>query len=229
MKKCYVLYADIMGFKERVKAKEHGELLNEMSRFVKEFNVKTSSLKLGNHLSVSIFSDSILITSDDDSEGSVNLITKAGARLMHVALEQGMALKGAIALGMFTHMKEEQLYVGAPLVDAYLLHDELKFYGIAVHHSAESGIKNYIKQSKYAFSYHNSKISLRQGCVSHYHLCWNLITKKLDKGNITETAHRWLSSIEESVSGMPRIYIDNTRKILKQDEDAYNAACKARG
>ena len=34
---------------------------------------------------------------------------------------------------------------------------------------------------------------------------------------IKELANEWLDKIEESVSGAPRIYVDNTRDVVKND------------
>ena len=52
-------------------------------------------------------------------------------------------IKGVIAQGIFSYDKENELYFGKPLVDAYLLHEELKYYGIVVHNTAEKTIKKY--------------------------------------------------------------------------------------
>ena len=74
------------------------------------------------------FSDSIIIASLDDSKSALNKIVKAGVVLMQNALETGFALKGAI---------------GRSIVDAYLLEEELKFYGVVFHHSVEELIQQY--------------------------------------------------------------------------------------
>ena len=57
--------------------------------------------------------------------------------------------------------------------------------------------------------------------TSHYHLCWNLCDKSLSNKDITEKCNNWLDKIEESVSSTPRMYIDNTREILKRDSEGF--------
>nr|WP_314650309.1 hypothetical protein [uncultured Porphyromonas sp.] len=140
-KKFYLLYVDIMGFKDRVNATEHQELSRNLYRFRKAlkswfspFTSKTETFKL------SMFSDSILIVDEDSSDG-FNRISKAAVGVMYVALQNKFVVKGAIAKGPFTYDEENQLFFGKALVDAYLLHESLYFYGIVAHHSVEWDIK----------------------------------------------------------------------------------------
>ena len=37
------------------------------------------------------------------------------------------------------------------------------------------------------------------------------------------TCEKWLQTIEESVSGEPRMYVDRTLEILRNDSNDYNA------
>ncbi|MBR4107066.1 MAG: hypothetical protein IKK45_00035 [Akkermansia sp.] len=220
-KKVFVLYADIMGFRARVKSKSHANLVREMGEFIDQLRHQSKQFFSNNHLNYTIFSDSIIISTDDATVEGFNLITKAGARMMHIALRLGIPLKGAISKGEYTCWKEKGLYLGEALVDAYELHEEIKYYGIVVHHSAEENTKRYINDEKNRHLYMNTPVSLKSGKISHYHLCWNLISEKLCFGDITKTATEWLNKISETVSGAPRIYIDNTHAVLQADSKAY--------
>ena len=227
LKKRFVLYADIMGFRARVKSRSHSVLLNEMRDFVTQIKKQSKQFLIGNHLNYAIFSDSIIISTDDATIQRFNLLTKAGARLMHIALNMGIPLKGVIAKGEFTHSQEEGLYVGEALVDSYELHEELKYYGIVVHHSAEDTVKRFVKDDEQRHQYSNTPITLKGARVSHYHLCWNLISEKLCYEDITDKAVGWLDVIAESVSGAPRVYIDNTLEVLKQDRKIMSPSDKS--
>lgn len=44
-----------------------------------------------------------------------------------------------------------------------------------------------------------------------------MLDTKLSKGNIEDLVNIWLDKIEESVSGAPRIYVDNTRDVIASD------------
>ena len=210
-----LLYADIMGFKDRTFRSTHDQLKKDFICFRNKWDRQIKPLfDKKDYLKFVQFSDSFLIVAKGVDAKMFNLISKAAVRLMHVALEIGFPIKGVLSQGEFTYSDDKQLYFGRPLVDAAVLHDQLKFYGIAVHHSAEKIVKDF-KSADNPYFY--SKIALKTGKVSHYHLAWHLINKSLDAADNTELCKKWLASIAESVSGEPRVYIDNTLDIIQQD------------
>ncbi len=210
----FVLYADIMGFTDRVMRSRHDALRKGFIHFRERLERRNSPLFKDGLLKLVQFSDSFLIVSKGADYKMFNLLTKSAARLMHVALELGFPIKGAISQGVFTFDSEKQLYFGRPLVDAALLHDQLKFYGIAVHHSAEKMVKEFTSQDN---PYYLSPVALRTGWISHYHLAWHLLGRDLDSKDNSEESKAWLQGIAESVSGDPRIYIDNTLRMMITD------------
>lgn len=222
-----ILFADIMGFKERVINTDHAKLRKDMEMFHDKLARQSSPLKISDKLRYAQFSDSILVVANGTDEAMFNLISKAAARLMHVALSEGIAIKGVIAQGKFTYDAEKELYIGKPLVDAYLLHDEIKFYGIVVHHSAEKTVKKYASETRNPYT--NLPVTLEKGQTAHYHLCWNMIDTMLAANDITEEGSGWLDKIAETVSGRPRIYIDNTLKIIESDQEEINKRKAAKG
>lgn len=209
-----LLYADVMGFKSRVATRSHKQLKDEILDFRFAWDAKTSCLKLGDYLKFVQFSDSMLLVVQGIDSKMFNLLTQAAVCLMQTAMEKGFPIKGAIAQGLFSLDNEKQLYFGQPLVDASLLHDQLKFYGIAVHNSAEKTIK---ANSDILRPYTKTPIYIEKGKVSHYHLCWNTLNSGYKYENITDKCNKWLDTIEESVSGEPRMYVDRTRDVLKND------------
>lgn len=209
-----LLYADIMGFKNRVYTTPHAELKRQFIDFRDKLIKGLSQFLNTDNIRIVQFSDSILIVAKGTNSRMFNLITKAAARLMHIAIEKGFAIKGVLSKGLFMMDHDRQIYFGKPLVDAALLYDELKFYGIAVHHSAEQIVKSFMSSER---PYANSKISLKSGKISHYHLCWHLLNKSLSSEDITDSALEWLTRIGFSVSGEPRLYIDNTIEMIRQD------------
>lgn len=217
-----ILYADIMGFKDTIFSTSHNELKKRLIKFRKSFENKIEPLRNGDYIRFVQFSDSIIIVVNGIDSKMVNLVTKAGVILMHEALKLKFPIKGVISQGRFTFDEGNELYFGRPLVNAALLHDELYYYGIAVHHSAENNIK---KNITIDCPYSKNSINLKKGKTSHYHLLWNMITTNLTPGDITSKALQWLECIQETVSGSPRIYIDNTIEILTQDSKTfYNSA-----
>lgn len=53
-------------------------------------------------------------------------------------------------------------------------------------------------------------------------MCWNLVDSQYQYNDITEKCSEWLDRIEETVSGEPRKYVDNTREVLKYDGEHFN-------
>lgn len=219
-----ILYADIMGFKNRVLTTEHKVLRQSLQIFREEFTKQTSPLQIEDYLRFVQFSDSILAVAQSADKKMLNLITKFGVRLMQMSSEMGFPIKGVLSKGMFTFDTENQLYFGQPLVDAYLLHEEIKFYGIVVHHTAENLVKQFGGND-----YCNNQIFIAKGKVNHYHLRWNMFKKTLDKGDNTTTCIKWLDNIAETVSGEPRMYIDHTKEILECDKKTQKPSAKKLG
>lgn len=209
-----LLYADVMGFKSRVATRSHENLSAEILDFRAAWDAKTACLKLGDYLKFVQFSDSMLLVVQGVDSKMFNLLTQAAVCLMQTALEKGFPIKGVIAQGKFSFDEEKQLYFGQPLVDASVLHDQLKFYGIAVHNSAEKTVK---ANMDILHPFTKTPISIATGQVSHYHLSWNTLNGQYQYEDITDKCNKWLDTIEESVSGDPRIYVDRTRKILEND------------
>ena len=214
-----VLYADFMGFKNRVFSANHGELRSLLVEFNKSWHNRLKPLQLSGDLKFAQFSDSILVVVNGTDAKMFNLISKAAICMMHEALKIKFGIKGVIAQGTFSFDSDMGLYFGRPLVDAYLLHEEIKYYGIVVHHSAENTVKNNIGTKN---PYIKSDIYIERGKVAHYHLCWNLINERLSPENITPLCNTWLDGIEETVSGTPRQYIDKTRKIIENDKSVHD-------
>ncbi len=210
-----ILYADIMGFSQRVTYQEHKTLKKDLLSFQKSWKKRIKPLQQGDNLKSVQFSDSILFVVNGTNEKMFNLLTKAAICLMHEALSSGFPIKGVIAQGKFSYDNKNELYFGLPLVNAYHLHSEIYYYGIVVHHSAEQTVKKYLSPSR---PYSKTKIFLKSGKTAHYHLSWHLLDLKLAPGDIMNIAYGWLDNIEEKVSGAPRVYVDNTREVLKEDE-----------
>lgn len=209
-----ILYADFMGFKNRVFSSDHEELKKLLVAFNDSWHKRLQPLQISGNLKFVQFSDSILVVVNGTNAKMFNLITKAAICMMHEALKIKFGIKGVLAQGTFSFDESKGLYFGRPLVDAYLLHEEIKYYGIVVHHSAENTVKNNMSENN---PYSKNDIYIEKGKVAHYHLCWNLVDTKLAAKDITPLCNSWLDSIEETVSGTPRQYIDRTRDVIRQD------------
>lgn len=252
-KTMYILYADIMGFKERVRTTAHDDLEKTFREFKTDLDKWVEPLgkkkkkkeekkekkeekkeEEAGGFKMSIFSDSILFV-DESTANGFNRISKATAGLMQTSLEHGFPIKGALAKGKFTYAPEDQIFFGQPLIDAYLLQEDLNYYGIVAHHSVDADIEewaNGIGQNQKGNTKRNpyilSKLPLKSGAVTHYHFAYNLIDKVRKTGGDIEKVHNELLShlkiISQTVSGRPRSYVDKTIEVLESNLNIYRRA-----
>lgn len=234
----FVLYLDIMGFKERVKSTDVGKLYKSLQHFTTnmiqgELLPLREGGKTGNKLLMEMaqFSDSIVVVSANNTKEDLNRITKASAILMRTALENGFAIRGVISCGEMVFDKKQQLFFGKALVDAYLLEQEMCHYGIIFHHTTESIVREVVDEmnTKGEVATSNSSIKsryipigdclvkLKNGKSKHYQVLWHQMGRNKNKDDISEEAKEWLVKLRETVSGNPRVYLDNTLDFINNE------------
>lgn len=230
VKSKFVLYLDIMGFKERVTKVEISKLEKQLREFKTKLEQLRPLLEKSNTASketlidMAQFSDSIVLVTLGDTLKDLNRICKVAVILMQTGLETGFALRGAMAKGEMIFDKENQLFFGKALVDAYLLEEELCYYGIVFHESMEDDVikvqqseKFYIVDTQNKGKYMPIKdvdVPLKKGKSKHYHIAWHKMNKKLEEGDMSQEVLGWLKEMRKTVSGNPRVYLDNTIKII---------------
>ena len=205
----FVAFLDIMGFKDRVARNDHNDILNELEVFQSNIS-QYVSYHHDSNIQLALFSDSILIYSQNDSAESLHALADITSHIMMYAIQQEkpIPLKGAIAAGRMTCNETKQLYFGQALIDAYLLEEDVKYYGVLVHHSAEG----YLQSSDF-HEFRDIKAPLKGGDISHYELMWYDIALKPGMAN-PKTVDECLKNLRLTVSDEPRKYIDNTQKII---------------
>lgn len=196
-----VSFLDIMGFKDMVARQEETKIkekLETLSRFISE-NVSEES-----GMQFSIFSDSIILFSKDDSFSSFEWIVKLTGKIVKESIKQGLPIKGAIASGMCTVSQGvKPFYFGQPIVDAYQLEENIVLYGVAMHHTVESLSEQLSQNGGVVFDY---LLSLKKGVSNHYVLDWFSDSRDESINNLLKIRH--------TVSDSPRRYIDNTMNCI---------------
>ncbi|MCI6982407.1 MAG: hypothetical protein MR894_09415 [Akkermansia muciniphila] len=155
-------------------------------------------------LQISLFSDSIILFSPDTGGESLTAIAEAAAYIMRNAIGSGIPIKGAPAQGVVTNDTDKQLFFGLPIIDAYLLRENVKYYGVVVHHSAEQSVIG-------VPLFTDAPTPLRSGKVHHYQLDWFMDSEK----QVSEEACRNIEALRYSVSDEPRKYVDNTMELIR--------------
>jgi hypothetical protein len=210
----FVAFLDIMGFKDMMFRNSHAYVMKKMNairlttkmieRDGKETLAKRRKEGKDSHTAIIlpvVFSDSILLVSEDDSESSARDILFEAAYLLHDSFHEGIPIKGALAYGEQTADFKESLHFGKPLIDAYELQSELQMYGLVLHHSMEAYLKkhNILFNDRLLSLY---ETPLKGGKVNHY--CIN--TNFLEETALVPV----ISEMYNSVSGNTRLYVDNT-------------------
>ncbi|MES2864026.1 MAG: hypothetical protein V4666_07905 [Bacteroidota bacterium] len=216
--KRFVCFLDIMGFKDLVMRNSHDEIyemLMKLSKHRTSLESENLPSKYADSLKTVSFSDSIVIFTKDNSIASFDLLTFAVSWLFAKAMEDGIPMKGAIAFGDMSINISRQIFFGQPLIDAYLLEEDVAFYGIVVHNTAEKFI-NDNQNSTFKNRYIDTLIPLKSGKINHLVLDWVISLADEKEVNIRETALNLMKKQREKTSGSPRKYIDNTIEIIEK-------------
>lgn len=193
-----VAFLDIMGFKDMVSRQSEtkiDEKLYVLTSFISS-NVRDGFIQF------SVFSDSIIIFSSDLSLNSFKQIVNLVASIMAKSISLGLPIKGAIASGECTVTNDKTpYYFGQPIIDAYLLEENVEMYGVVLHHTVESLAVESTNDSDLVFDY---LTKFRGGESMHYVVNWF--------GNNYEENEKNINAIRFNVSDSARRYIDATKK-----------------
>ncbi len=205
----FVAFLDIMGFKDRVARTNHNKLLTQLSNFNKDITGYIGK-RQDTEIQLAQFSDSIVLFSSDSTQKSLKALAEVTRNIMQTAIKQQIPLKGAIAQGQITCDFPKQLFFGQALIDAYLLEESIHYYGILVHHTAESHVGKLGADNNI---FKDIKAPLKSGKISHYELSWYADNAQ-QEGKASDSIIAALNDIRQTVSDAPRKYIDNTLEVI---------------
>lgn len=217
----YVAMLDIMGFKAIVEKKASSRVYSLLKKVYNEATNQSSYAKL----KISIFSDTILIISDNDTQECYEDIVKSSAYFANLFIKNGYAINGAIAFGSVTFDEEKNICFGKPIIDAHLMQEDLFFYGIVLHETAEKKRWEYKSVPFYYFQGMDVVIDLKiplksKGWVKMYCVNWceayfphNATFQDQISPIKTQIDELYKSSQK---SGRGAYYVMNTEVVLKQ-------------
>lgn len=227
----FVVFLDILGFKDMVARNSHEEVYSRMTTLAntKEYLKKlTLDAKVDYpevDLHVTSFSDSIVLFSNSDSEECLFVISLCASQLVEEALDDEIPIKGAIAYGKISVDIDKQIFFGQPLIDAYLLQEDLQYYGIVCHHSIEYFKENFIEveyKTDLKFLLEYVPTHFKFGKTLHLNINWLLFIlideedPSSDHGLFSDIIKR----LRTITSGNPRKYIDNTVEYYSSMKEA---------
>lgn len=213
----FVAFIDIMGFTDMVMRKETKEIHDMMLTMHKIVHSNHGYLADGPGVQVhqtvdnvrsTMYSDSIMLYTENDSEREFHLFMMALGGVIANMYMMGIPFKGAIAHGELVIDEVHSIYFGQPIIDAYHLQNEVKFYGVICHDSAERKFFKY-RTVSYLNSY---ECPLDKGIATHYVVTPAPIyfLKAVDNNKLFDG----ISKMRLNTSGHLRKYIENTENFL---------------
>ena len=214
----YVAFFDIMGFKDMVARSKHEEIY-EMMKQVNELKNISQNTKWGGSeellVQSTFFSDSIILYSKDDTNESANAIVSTISSITNDLLTYAIPHKGALAFGRMTMDQVNSIYFGQPLIDAYLLQEELSLYCVVVHASAENEF--YIKSHPYNRVMYEYQCPFKGGSSTHLTIppIYTFALETFQLIDMEQMIHG-VKKLRLKTSGHLRKYIDNTEVYLNK-------------
>lgn len=211
----YVCYIDIMGFANMIATKENSEIYEMMKRIVgyQKLNARIAWGAKPNLVKTTTYSDSIIIYSINDDSNSLAAIMCTAAGLIQDLLTDGIPFKGALSAGIMTCDYENSIFFGQPLIDSYLLQEELYLYGIIIHGTAQERIENH----NYIVFTHTYNCPLKKGKSDHLIIQPMLLGLKGYEDENKKLIES-VNNMKFTTSGHLRVYIDSTIDYLKTVE-----------
>lgn len=221
--KRFVAFLDILGFKDLVLRKSHDEiysLLKETSS-IKETVQKTTGLSdftkefKDSEVHIVNFSDSIAIFSKNDSLENFNYFVLAVRWVFTKSIKVGLPMKGSFSHGIVSINRKENIFFGQPIIDAYLMEEDINYMGVVAHNSIDAFINENKEDCSKLFNQKiifEDKTTLKCGNLVHLNLNWFSIMKVGDYNDLKSL----IENYRLNASGNARKYIDNTLEMLEK-------------
>jgi len=211
----FVCFLDIMGFKNMIDSRSHSDvkkMMEDLSK-IRQYIIKQNklfkkeaiySLYKDCEMQLVSFSDSIILFTNEDKPTDFLLLTYAARKILFDAVKLGIPIKGAISYGYITADFNNSIFLGRPIVEAYLLQEELFYYGVTLDHKSETFYRNNLAKFKGHDMYEFLKTPFKHSKIMHANLKTGPETKLVD-----------FEKLYETVCGTTRQYVDNTIEVFK--------------
>jgi hypothetical protein len=223
----FVGFLDIMGFKDLVARNSHEDIYSIMisikDKITKWEEVYAKGGQISELIKITIYSDSIMIYSKNNSLDCLSLFVGTINTITNSLFKAGIPHKGACACGVMTLDLDNSIFFGQPLIDAYLLETEIKFYGIVAHSSFEN--ETLLHKSNLAdlnvFYY---LCPFEKGSAKHMTIYPTFVPYS---ENFEEEMENLIATLRSKTSGHLRKYIDSTEAYLRSIREDGNVMKQA--
>ena len=224
----FVAFLDIMGFKDMVSRKKHADIynmLNSISKVSEEIAKKQEFAS--KNVYITTFSDSIVIFSKDDTQWSLQQFVTAVTDMFANMIFKSIPVKGACAHGEISVNQKRAIFFGQPQIDAFLLQEDVNYYGIVCHNSYDKYLDDSKDEKTKIYLNYRLKTKLKSGDITHYNLDWftpvKSIANKESKSLYDDVGiEEIIGKLYFETSGSPRKYIDNTMEMYERYKEKMN-------
>ena len=118
-KQGFVALLDVLGFRDLI---SRADVSNELDRYVQSIASVVDRPAEGGRLHYVLFSDSVVLYSEDDSAAAFSSMVVACSQIVRALLHEQVAVRGAIAFGSFirsTGAGAGVIVAGRPIVEAF--------------------------------------------------------------------------------------------------------------
>lgn len=221
----FIGFFDILGFKEMVMRQNHIETykkLKEIKDFItdaiegsysgiKGKGGKIKTIYFEQKPKAVIFSDSILIISESDKPKVAESFIYHCNLFMKHCINAQIPIKGALSYGSFTADFKNSIFFGQPLIDAFLLHEELSMFGAILDFNIEKKLKELNLSSNFWNRLIKYKTPTKSGAINYYCINWLHVSQDKEIINYNPIIEKFYTT----ASGKPRAYVDNTADFIK--------------
>lgn len=136
-----VAYFDVLGFKAKIKSQDLQTIVDQYENLIKNtdgqitFNDESKAYYFKKVCYRYIFSDSIFLIANEDTEESFYEMLSYAWRMMQLSIAFGYPLRGAMVYGDVYVDTEKNIYVGESIVDAVSLEGAQDWIGAIVDNS----------------------------------------------------------------------------------------------
>lgn len=222
----YVAVIDILGYKSLVESKPLEEIHAIYDKVLAKIQHGHASAKYSlddtrqTNFELFFFSDTIIFAIDRVTTDAFYALLEAVQEAFVYLFDASLLARGGIAKGELMIEREKNIVIGKPLIDAYLLSEQLMFSGCVCHHSIEEDVKNILSNSDTEYrSIENYASPLKNGRASHLTIAYpyHVLTSSYKPNEYLDHCQksldygiRKLTQLKFIVSGNKRVYYDNT-------------------
>jgi hypothetical protein len=230
----FVAFFDIMGFKDMVMRNSHDYVVKKIRDANRGSKIHIDGIlegwyekRMETNLRSFQFSDSFFIVSESDRpKDALNMIYQS-SHFINSCIRSQIPLKGAISYGLVTADFKNRIFVGQPIIDAYLLHEELELYGAVLDCNAEKKMNEFkdfeLYDRKIPSELVRYKVPTKNGETFHQCIGWPHVLYELVRTDGAVPPRKILmlyskihvEKFYQTVSGKSRRYIDNTLTFIE--------------